>query len=176
MCLGPGPDASVSQYPTRQFVPSVWVQATYHARVCVTTCYQSSGTLTRTNHIARCAGLSCPRNYAISNLCKRRTLFCRRFHLEWPRIPAWCLKRKASFWNLIPRWSFSFVSISIFFCKEKEDDKSAAFSFQNLRIKMQVLQKDRYHTELNFPSDLPIRRGCCHHHRQKERAQQFHTG
>lgn len=41
---------------------------------------------------------------------------------------------------------------------------------------MQVLQKDRYHTELNFPSDLPIRRGCCHHHQQKERAQQFHMG
>ena len=117
-----GPDASVSQYPTRQFVPSVWVQATYHARVCVTTCYQSSGTLTRTNHIVRCAGLSCPRNYAISGLCKRRTLFVDAFisAIEWPRIPAWRLKRKASFWNLIPRWSFSFVSISIFFAKKKK--------------------------------------------------------
>ena len=94
MRLGHGPDASVSQYPTRQFVPSVWVQATYHARVCVTTCYQSSGTLTRTNHIVRCAGLSCPRNYAISGLCKRRTLFVDAFisAIEWPRIPAWCLK------------------------------------------------------------------------------------
>ena len=96
MRLGHGPDASVSQYPTRQFVPSVWVQATYHARVCVTTCYQSSGTLTRTNHIVRCAGLSCPRNYAISGLCKRRTLFVDAFisAIEWPRIPAWCLKNK----------------------------------------------------------------------------------
>ena len=92
--FGPSPDASVSQYPTRQFVPSVWVQATYHAMVCVTTCYQSSRTLTRTNHIVRCAGLSCPRNYAISSLCKRRTLFEGAFIsvIEWPRIPAWCLK------------------------------------------------------------------------------------